>query len=238
MIRISIVIPVYNEEKRLKKTFAALGALPADPRFSVGEIIFVDDGSNDGTKKLIEDFRHSASVKLVSYAKNRGKGYAVKQGMMAADSDYALFLDADMSTPLGELKKFAPFMEQEARVIIGTRKTAGAKILKRQPYLRQKMGEVYTALANLATGADVSDFTCGFKCFSREAIRGIFPHMKIDRWSYDAEILYLARLRDLKIEEIPVEWTNDEDSRVRLGKDALRSFLDLIKIRLTKYPER
>ena len=236
MIKISVVIPVFNEEKRLPKTFSALVELSKDPFCSGAEIIFVDDGSRDGTRKLIENFRSGKNVKLVSYEKNRGKGFAVRQGMMAADNDYALFLDADMSTPLGELKKFAPFMERGAHVIIGTRKTAGAKILKHQPYLRQKMGEVYTALANLATGARVSDFTCGFKCFSREAVRGIFPHMKIDRWSYDAEILYLATLRNLKIHEVPVSWSNDADSRVRLGKDALQSFTDLLKIRLNKYP--
>ena len=190
----------------------------------------------DGTKKLIENFRSDINVKLVSCEKNRGKGFAVRRGMLEANNDYALFLDADMSTPLGELKKFAPFMEQGAHVIIGTRKAAGARILKHQPFLRQKMGEVYTALANLATGARVSDFTCGFKCFSMEAIHKIFPYARIDRWSYDAEILYLARLCNLKIHEVPVLWTNDEDSRVRLGKDALQSFTDLLKIRLNKYP--
>ena len=236
MIKISVVIPVFNEEKRLPKTFSALNALSRDPFFSGAEIIFVDDGSSDGTRKLIENFRSGKNVKLVSYEKNRGKGFAVRRGMLEANNDYALFLDADMSTPLGELKKFAPFMEQGAHVIIGTRKAAGARILKHQPFLRQKMGEVYTALANLATGARVSDFTCGFKCFSMEAIHKIFPYARIDRWSYDAEILYLARLCNLKIHEVPVLWTNDEDSRVRLGKDALQSFTDLLKIRLNKYP--
>ena len=236
MINISIIIPVFNEERRLPRTFLALSMLSKDPLFSGADIIFVDDGSRDGTRKLIENFKSGKNVKLVSYEKNRGKGFAVKQGMMAADNDYALFLDADMSTPLGELKKFAPFMEQGAHVIIGTRKAAGARVLKHQPFLRQKMGEVYTALANLATGARVSDFTCGFKCFSMEAIHKIFPYARIDRWSYDAEILYLARLRNLKIHEVPVSWSNDEDSRVRLGKDALQSFTDLLKIRLNKYP--
>src|SRR3989344_3468126 len=218
MIKISVVIPVFNEEKRLPKTFSALNALSRDPFFSGAEIIFVDDGSMDGTKKLIENFRSDINVKLVSCEKNRGKGFAVRRGMLEANNDYA------------------PFLDQGAHVIIGTRKAAGARILKHQPFLRQKMGEVYTALANLATGARVSDFPCGFKCFSMEAIHKIFPYARIDRWSYDAEILYLARLCNLKIHEVPVLWTNDEDSRVRLGKDALQSFTDLLKIRLNKYP--
>lgn len=237
MINISIIIPVFNEERRLSKTFNALLKFPLAEAFKNIEIIFVDDGSADGTAGLIKRFQENTSVKLISYPLNRGKGYAVRRGMLEAKNDYALFLDADMSTPLEEFRKFVPLMERGAHVIIGTRKAAGAKILKSQPYLRQKMGEVYTALANLATGAGVSDFTCGFKCFSREAVGKIFPHAKIDRWSYDAEILYLAGLRNYKIEEIPVLWQNDEDSRVRLGKDALQSFTDLVKIRLNKYGE-
>src|SRR3989338_7995172 len=134
MINISIIIPVFNEERRLPRTFLALSMLSKDPLFSGAEIIFVDDGSRDGTRKLIENFKSGKNVKLVSYEKNRGKCFAVKQGMMAADNDYALFLDADMSTPLVELKKFAPFMEQGAHVIIGTRKAAAPPILKHQPF--------------------------------------------------------------------------------------------------------
>lgn len=235
MIKLSIVIPVFNEERRLPKTFDALRNFTKKKFAPVAEVIFVDDGSNDGTLKMIKEFKFEFPVKLISYPQNCGKGHAVRRGMLDASGDYALMLDADMSTPLAEIEKFTLLMELGAQVIIGTRKIAGAKVLKHQPFLRQKMGEAYTALANIITGAGVSDFTCGFKCFSRDAVNKIFPVAKIDRWSYDSEILYLARLYGFAIQEVPVSWSNDENTKVRLGRDAWQSFWDLLKIRFGKY---
>lgn len=235
MKSLSLIIPLYNEESRLPMTFQALIDFAGRRLLPLDEVIFVDDGSGDETSRLVKEFKFEFPVKLISYPQNRGKGHAVRKGMLAANSDYALMLDADMSTPLTEIEKFMPFMEFGAPVIIGTRKAVGAEILKRQPLYRQKMGEAYTALANLITGAGVSDFTCGFKCFSKEAINKIFTNAKIDRWSYDAEILYLARLRGFAIQEVPVTWSNDENTKVSLGKDAWQSFRDLLKIRFGKY---
>jgi len=200
---LSIVVPVFNEEKRLNKTFSELEEFVKIKRFSSEgmpfsgvknlEIIFVDDGSTDRTKQIIENLKSELRISLISYRENKGKGYAVRRGMLCAKNDYALTFDADMSTSLEELQKMIPFVEKKYPVIIGTRKVKGAKMIPPQPFFRKKLGEAYTIFANLIMGVWVSDFTCGFKLFSREARDIIFPSAKIDRWSYDAEILYLAK---------------------------------------------
>jgi dolichyl-phosphate beta-glucosyltransferase len=235
---LSIVVPVYNEEQRLSLAFDALDRLAQDHGFSALEIIFVDDGSKDRTKELIQGFRTNCPVRLVSYKPNAGKGAAVRAGMLAAAHDYALMIDVDMSTPMDQVAKFLPFMHEGYPVIIGTRKDKTADVRKRQPAFRQKLGEVFTLLARIMTGVPVTDFTCGFKCFSKDAIRRIFPNTIIDRWSYDAEILFLAKHATLPIVEVGVTWINDERSRVRLWRDVSRSLYDLFRIRTHRYDDR
>lgn len=230
---LSIVIPLYNEARRVCKSFAALARF-ADARLVPSyEVIFVDDGSRDATRALVEEFIAThPSARLVSHKKNCGKGAAVRTGMLAARGAWRLFADADMATDLLEFRGFLPPLAAGAPVVIGSRRTAGASVRVHQPRLREALGGVYTFLANLFTGASVSDFTCGFKCFSAEAAKAIFARAKIARWSYDAEILFLARLLGFPIKEVPVSWANDGATRVRLWRDAPRSLVDLFVIRL------
>ncbi|PIP60402.1 hypothetical protein COX00_03465 [Candidatus Uhrbacteria bacterium CG22_combo_CG10-13_8_21_14_all_47_17] len=143
-------------------------------------------------------------------------------------------MDADMSTPIQEIEKFIPDMDVGHPVLIGTRKSRDALITQRQPLFRETLGKAYTLLARHILGVKVTDFTCGFKCFSAEAAQSIFSKAEIDRWSYDAELLFIAKNLKLSIREIPVIWHNDEDSRVRLSKDALSSLIDLFKIRFKR----
>ncbi len=233
-ISLSLVIPVYNEEKRIGKTFDALFDFSRHHMFADLEVVFVNDGSRDSTLDKIRNFSASLPVRVISYQENRGKGFAVRRGMLEAKNDYVLFLDADMSTPLSEINLFLPYIRDHEDVIIGSRKIQGARVRKYQPWHRRMMGEVYTALANYITKAGVSDFTCGFKCFSRQASRKVFENAKIDRWSYDAEILFLARKFNLRIIEVGVSWENDEDTKVRLGIDAIQSLFDLVRIPMRK----
>lgn len=236
MPSLSLVIPLFNERRRIAKTFAALEPFLTRNAFASVEAVFVDDGSTDGTAELVNTFaRTHPNVRLVRYEKNRGKGHAVKTGMLAATGDYRLTLDADMSTSLDMLTRFIPLMEQNAPVIIGTRKADGTSVTKPQAWHRQAMGKVYTILANLITQARVSDFTCGFKCFRADAATRIFSASRIDRWSYDAEILFLARQFGFSITEVRVAWANDADTRVRLGSDVWQSFADLLRIRFHRY---
>lgn len=232
-IVVSVIIPLYNEEQRLRKTFAAVEQFGFTPGVHPFEIVFVDDGSRDATAKLVRGFMANfLGARFVSHSRNLGKGEAVRTGMLAARGIWRLFADADMATDLIEFQKFVPFLSSGAQVLIGSRRISGAEVVVHQPWLREVMGGIYTALANFFTGAGVSDFTCGFKCFSAGAAREIFSRSKVARWSYDAEILFLARRLGYEIREVPVVWKNDGATRVRLWKDAPRSFFDLLLLRV------
>jgi len=233
---IAVIIPAYNEANRLDQAFTEIRRfLPAHPELNL-EIIFVDDGSLDNTANIINDFILSSGinlpVRLISYSPNRGKGYAVRQGIMGARPDYYLIADADMSTSLFELEKFLAFMEQGLPIIIGTRKEHGAVLIKKQPWHRQKMGEIYAYLARLITGLKIKDFGCGFKVFSYDAAQAVFTPAIIDRWIWDTEILFLAKKNGYEIQEVGINWTDDANTRVGVIKESFRSLADLIKIYL------
>lgn len=241
MKTISFVIPVYNEEKRIGKTIKALLGGVSFAGLKLEKLIFVDDGSKDQTVSKIKDQRSKiekilkTKIKIISYSKNRGKGYAIKQGMLASNSDYTLMFDADMSTNIGEFKKFMPFINKNVDVIIGTRKNGRSTVIKHQPLYRELLGRGFTLLSNVILNTWVTDFTCGFKAFSKFAKTRIFENTVIDRWSYDAEILYLAKQINLSIQEVPVVWKNDPRTKVNLIKDLPETLTDLIKIRLREY---
>ena len=241
MINISFVIPCYNEEERIEKTFEALRNFVSQGKRSRGilcggielsEIIFVDDGSTDETFKKIHDFgarNKELNIRVISYKPNRGKGNAVKVGLLEAKSDYVLFFDADTSTPLSEINKFIPFMKEKADVVIGTRKNGKSLVLKHQPKLREFMGRVFTKITQVSLNVPTTDFTCGFKLFSKKAVKSIFTKAQIDGWGYDAEIVYLAN-RDYKVNEIPVLWINDERTHVVIYKAIPQTLYDLLRI--------
>ena len=237
---LSIVIPLYNEEERFPVTGETLRSFVTASvvTFPELEIIFVNDGSTDNTLALVQkfarDFPHH--VQIISHEKNRGKGHAVRTGMRAATKKYALMSDADMSTDLCAAADFIGPMSDGVPVIIGSRKMPGARLEIRQPWWREFMGKGYTFLAQNILSVPVSDFTCGFKFFHIDARSAIFEKAMIDRWSYDAEILFLAKQNNFPIVEIPVIWRNDKRSAVRLYRDVIRSFLDLIIIRLRHTP--
>lgn len=230
-IRLSVVIPTYNEEKRLPRTFDALRRLKQSGVFKDLEIIFVNDSSTDRTAELIRDFGRSMPLKQIDYSPNRGKGYAVRQGFLAAGGDYVLMTDADLSTDLLQVSRFEEYMKMRLPVIIGTRRGRGSRISVHQPLYRESMGYIYTKIASIITGVTISDFTCGFKCLSRKAAREIFSRAAVDRWSFDAEVLFLAKRLNFKIAEVPVTWRHETGSAVRVFKDMWRSLADLVLIR-------
>lgn len=229
-MKISFLIPVYNEEKRVSKAITALEKYLKKINFSY-EVIFVDDGSTDKTIAKINSLKPKFKFRLISYHPNRGKGYAIKRGMLTAVGDYILFFDVDMSTPLTEFDKFIIHL-QPGVVLIGNRKGKGAQILKHQPFIREKMGQMFTLLAQFVVAPEVSDFTCGFKCFPASVAKKVFAAAQINRWSYDAEILFLTRQFGFKIQEVPVKWVDDPRTRVTLLKDSLQSLTDLFKIKV------
>lgn len=237
MATLSIVIPVYNEEKRIYKVFKAFEKGFNFHGLNLEKVIFVNDGSKDETvlkikkQKIKLEKVLKAEVQLISYQENHGKGFAVKTGMLASNSDYTLCFDADMSVPLREFEKFLPFIQKGVSVIIGTRKNGESTVVKHQPLYREILGRMFTLLANIVLNTWVSDFTCGFKLFSCEAKEKIFSRLETERWGYDAETLFLAKRFGFQIYEKAVLWNDDKRSRVNLLKDIPCSFLELVKIR-------
>ncbi len=239
MKTLNFVIPVYNEEKRLNKTFKALEKEFIFDGIKLKKIIFVDDGSTDKTLQKLQNAKKTKlkkiakKIQIISYENNMGKGYAVKQGMLASKSDYTLFFDADMSTPLSEFAKLIPYIEKNFNVIIGTRKNGHSTVIKHQPFYRELLGKGFTLLSNIILNTWVTDFTCGFKLFSKKAKNEVFKRSFVNRWGYDAEIMYLSKNLGYEIHEKAVIWSNDEKTKVNLLLDIPQTISDLIKIRIS-----
>ncbi len=237
-IFLSIIIPLYNEEKRLfnlKTIYQYLN----QKKFK-WEIILVNDGSSDNTQKEVKKIiavNKNKKTQLLSYSKNKGKGYAIKTGMLKAKGQYRLFTDTDLSAPIEEFDKFIPFLEK-FDLIIGSRKRSGAKIIVRQSNLREKLGKGFTKLSQIILQLQATDFTCGFKCFSKDAAEKIFSKQKIYGWGFDSEILFLARKFGFKVKEIPVKWSNDPKSKVKFPQDIITSLVDLFTIRTNDMKKR
>lgn len=225
---LSIVIPLYNEErsvKNLSKIYKFLNSL----NFNY-EVIIVNDGSIDNTLNKLINLSKKFTFKLISHKKNGGKGAAVQTGMLAAKGNYRLFTDIDLSTPIEEFIKFIPFL-RKYDLIIGSRRMKESLVKHRQSIARESLGRGFTILSRLFLNTKISDFTCGFKCFSKETSEKIFSLQKIKRWGFDSEILFIARKLKLNIMEIPIIWINNPDTKVKFPRDIINSALDLCKIR-------
>ncbi len=230
-ISLSIVIPAYNESACLRGAVrAALDYLHA--RGLEGEVIVVNDGSTDDTGRIaVELAREDARVRAEGYERNCGKGHAVRRGVEHARGATIVFLDADLATPVGEIDKVLPEIEAGAQMVVGTRQHPDAEIEHPQPRLRRFMGGVFRSLARMMLGLRVSDITCGFKAFTRDAAHGIFALSTIDGWAFDAELLVIAQRLGLRVAEVPVRWADRRDSRVRPLRNALESWRQLRLIR-------
>jgi len=230
-MKLSVVIPAYNEEERLKKTLPKILTYFRKQKYTK-EIIIANDGSSDGTAEFIRNKAKSSKlIKIVDLKQNQGKGGALREGFRASKGEWILFMDADLSTPINELEKFWEFAS-DYEVIIGSRKMAGAKVTRRQNYLRENLGRVFTMLTNLLATKNLSDVTCGFKLFKGDVGRKLFAAGVINDWSFDSEILFLAQKFGYKIKEVPVKWQNDPRTKVNMLEDGINAFIGLIKIRI------
>ena len=232
---LSLIIPAFNEEKRIGKSLEQILRF-CNAQAYVYEVLVVDDGSTDDTVSLVrERFGDCPGLSIIQEAKHLGKGSAVRKGMLHGNGEYLFFSDADLSVAVESLPAFLTALENHSDVAIGSRRARGAKIEIHQPKLRELMGQVFTQLANLVLGLRHTDVTCGFKGFRREVTHELFARQRLDNWSFDAEILFLARLRGYRVVEIPVVWRNDQGTKVRIWKDAVNSFLGLLAIRLNHF---
>jgi glycosyltransferase involved in cell wall biosynthesis len=240
---LSIVIPAFNEERRLPKTLDRIHDYLGERGWRA-EVIVVDDGSTDGTAKLVEQFRQKyPEVRLVSNDRNRGKGFSVRHGMLEAGGEIALFTDADLSAPIEEAEKLlGRIRENGCAGAIGSRAVDRTLIEVHQPRFRELMGIVFNKAVRFITGVRFVDTQCGFKAFRREPTRIIFEQQRIEGFGFDPEILFLAQRHGLAVIEVPVRWVNDPASKIHVVSDSARMFLALLGVRWNalrgRYPPR
>jgi len=234
---VSIIVPAYNEELRIKKTLESINNYFLDKRIT-RQIIVVDDGSSDNTAEAVAALKKEINgLTLISYQTNYGKGYAVKKGVEQSHGALILFTDADNSTPIEEFDKFHPLL-LDNQVVIGSRYISGSNIVVTQPKYRACLGRVGNKLIQFFLLDGVNDTQCGFKAFQHDAAKQIFNRMKVNRFGFDMEILSIARLLNFTISEVPVSWYNSPESRIRPIKDAFRTFTELIYIKLNLWGGR
>lgn len=228
---LSVIIPAFNEVGRIERALDAVEAYAAaDPSKPV-ELIVVDDGSSDDTVGFTESHELTAAhLRVIRHETNRGKGAAVRTGMLAARGRTVLMCDADMSTPIEDVARLADALDAGSDIAIGSRIIAGAVVDPPQPPLRRFMGWGFRTLRRVLMLGDLIDTQCGFKLFTRDAAHAVFAHVESDGFAFDCEVLAIARRLDLRIKEVPVNWANRGDSTLT-ALDAPRMFADLLRIR-------
>ena len=226
---LSVVIPAYNEERRLPDTLAAVGAYLHRQHYA-WEIVVADVGSEDATAGLVQDVAQGEpKVRLISLP-HRGKGSAVKHGMLAAEGEFRFLCDADLSMPIKHLERLLPNAGPTADIVIGSREAAGARRLG-EPRRRWLMGRVFNAMTQLLATPGIADTQCGFKVYRATAARPLFGQQTLDGFAFDAEILFLARRRGFTIAEVGIDWHYRAESKVRPFRDGWRTLRDLLIIR-------
>ena len=235
---LSIVIPAYNEARRLPGTLPRVVEYAGRLDEPV-EIIVVDDGSSDGTADVAASIAQESSlVTVLRSDQNRGKGAAVRRGMLAARLGHLLFSDVDLSTPIEEAGKLRGALARGADVAIGSRRLADSDVQVHQPWLRELAGRTFSGVVSLMLLPGIRDSQCGFKAFRRAAARELFGRQRLDGFGFDAEVLWLARRLGYLIAEIPIVWRDDRRSNVRLVRDSGGMLLDLGHIRLNGWAGR
>lgn len=234
---LSIIIPVYNEQRCVGNTLDKILDYFRNKEYSI-EIICVNDGSNDNTLNIIEEYKETnlknlnkIDLKIINNKNNFGKGYSVRTGGLASNGKYVLFTDADLSTPIEEFDKFLRIIEDGYNIVIGSRDLPDSNIIQRQHIIRESMGKFFNLLVRIIMNFKYRDTQCGFKLFGRKSVNNIFPKLNINDFSFDVEILYLAEKLRLKVREVPITWNNSKDSKVRIIRDSFRMLLSLIKIK-------
>lgn len=237
---VSVVIPAYNEERRLPHTLQRVHDYLSAQSY-LSEIVVVDDGSTDGTARVVEEF--AAQHSLVRLIKNdhRGKGFTVRTGMLAAKGHIVLFSDADLSTPIEDLEKLMPWFERGYDIVIGSREGAGAQRIQ-EPFYRHLMGRVFNFVVQLLTVRGIEDTQCGFKAFRDEVAQDVFSRMllygdnsqKVSGGmvtAFDVEALFIGAKSGYRIKEVPVRWQYGTETKVNPLKDSYRNFRDVIQVR-------
>ena len=233
---LSVIIPAYNEERRLPPSLEKVVSFLKQQTYT-SEVIVVENGSTDRTTEVVQAFIDThqdaeGKVRLALLHSAPGKGAAVKVGMLAAQGEYRFICDADLAMPIEEIVKFLPPIQNPNvfDIAIASREAPGA-VRYNEPLYRHIMGRVFNLLVRMMAVPGIQDTQCGFKMFTRQAALHLFPLQQIEGWSFDVEVLYIARLHGLRLVEVPINWYYQEDSRVRPIHDTINMVRELLKIR-------
>ncbi|MCK9393874.1 MAG: dolichyl-phosphate beta-glucosyltransferase [Candidatus Paceibacterota bacterium] len=227
---ISIIIPAFNEEKRLLSTLYEIFNYLKLEQIKA-EVIIVNDGSTDNTSLIIENvFEEFDNLKLINLEKNYGKGFAVKTGVLSASGEIVIFLDADNSTSLSHIKEVVTLIGDGYEVVIGSRDTKGSNVVEKQPLVRLGIGKIFSLFTKNIGLSTYNDTQCGFKGFKSESAKDIFSRTTIRGFAFDIEVLCIAQKYEFRIKELPVKWKNNIESKVRI-KNIWDMFWDVWKIK-------
>lgn len=227
----SIIIPAYNEGARLEATLEKVLAYVSAQGWDA-EVIVVNDGSRDNTGAIVQRYvEKKPRLRLLENSGNRGKGFSVRNGMLHAKGQVMLFSDADLSSPIEEAPKLFAALAEGADVAIGSRWLRSDLQTKKQPLHRQLFGRVFNLLLRITLGLKFKDTQCGFKAFTRQAAKTIFPLQQIERWGFDPELLFLANKFHLKVKEVPVLWAHREGTQISPVRDGIKMFVEMLRIR-------
>jgi dolichyl-phosphate beta-glucosyltransferase len=227
--QLSVVVPAFNEAERVGACIERATAYLAAQSYA-SELIVVSDGSTDATAQIAREAGRER-VRVIEMPTNRGKGFAVRTGVLAAAGSHVLFSDVDFSTPIDEVERFLAAVSAGFDVVVGSRALPDSDVRVRQAWWRQSMGRTFNHIARAAIGFEMRDTQCGFKCFRRAAARAIFSRARIDRYAFDVELLWIAERLSLRVGELPVIWVDDPHSKVHPIRDSLRMIVDLAVIR-------
>jgi dolichyl-phosphate beta-glucosyltransferase len=226
---LSIIIPAYNEENRLPHTLEQIFSFLQKQSYAT-EVLVVENGSKDRTFEIATGFAKQYPNLRVFQEKQKGKGSAVKHGLLEARGAYRFMCDADLSMPIAEVEKFLPPAINGADIAIASREVKGA-VRYNEPYLRHLTGRIFNNLIRLLVLPDLQDTQCGFKCFRAQIVEDIFSYQTLNGWSFDVEILYIAQRKGYRIREVPIHWYFNADTKISILKDSWHMFLDLLAIR-------
>jgi dolichyl-phosphate beta-glucosyltransferase len=230
---LSIIIPAYNEEKRLPDSLPKIIHFARQQAYPV-EVIVVDDGSSDRTADVVREFQKDASFISLLPVDHGGKGHAVRAGMQQAQGEYLFLCDSDLSMPIEEVTKFLPPALDGYDVAIASREVAGARRYNEPPY-RHLMGRVFNLIVRVLAVHGIQDTQAGFKCFRRQAACQVFPLQTIKGWGFDVEVLFIAQRRGLRIVEVPIHWYYMNRSRVRPIQDTYNMLREVLKVRFNNW---